>query len=67
MTKEENIFRGFNRKVRSKDPTCELQIPSNFKGILDHKSPVKVKKTARRKKSILNLDQNYEEYKEDEP
>ena len=36
-----NSVRLFKRKVRSKYPTCKLQIPSNFETLIDHKSLVK--------------------------
>ena len=56
----------FNQKVGSKEMTSEIQIPSNFKKLMYQKSPVKEKKTARRKKVIFNLDQYDEESKEEE-
>ena len=41
---DKNCFCLFNQKVTSQEPTRGIQIPSNFKEIVDHKSPVKGKK-----------------------
>ena len=57
---DKNLFHLFNRNVRYQEPTCKLQITSNFTERMDQKSLVKEKKTARPKNVIFNLDQYYE-------
>ena len=41
LQKKKKNFRVINRKFICKETTCELQIPSNFKEVMDQKSPGK--------------------------
>ena len=56
----QEFFLLLNQNVRSKDPTCELQIPSNFMELMDQKPSIKEKNMTQSKKFIFNLNQNDE-------
>ena len=60
---DKHFVRLFNQKVRSKDPTYELEIPSNFKELMYQRTLVKKNNTARRKKVVFNMYQHHEESK----
>ena len=57
---DKHFVRLFNQKVRYQEPTCGLQIISNFRERMDHKSSVTGKNMVQRKKVVFNLDQHDE-------